>query len=70
MKTYEEDLKLKIVQLYSAGKTVLSQVVANIIDRDFKSAVPNKKWLADITEFHIPSGRVYLSPKKIVLMEW
>lgn len=23
---------------------------------------PNEKWLTDITEFKIPSGKVYLSP--------
>ena len=23
---------------------------------------PNEKWLTDITEFHIPAGKVYLSP--------
>ena len=34
----------------------------NIVNRDFHSAAPNEKWLTDITEFHIPSGKVYLSP--------
>ena len=23
---------------------------------------PNEKWLTDITEFHIPAGKIYLSP--------
>ncbi len=31
-------------------------------NRDFRSAVPNQKWLTDITEFQIPAGKVYLSP--------
>lgn len=26
------------------------------------SDTPNEKWLADITEFQIPAGKVYLSP--------
>lgn len=34
----------------------------NIINRDFHAAIPNEKWLTDITEFQIPSGKVYLSP--------
>ena len=34
----------------------------NIIDRDFHADKPNEKWLTDITEFHIPAGKVYLSP--------
>ena len=25
-------------------------------------AKPNTKWLTDITEFHIPAGKIYLSP--------
>ena len=28
----------------------------------FQAANPNEKWLTDITEFHIPAGKVYLSP--------
>ncbi|ENF6178767.1 IS3 family transposase, partial [Escherichia coli] len=34
----------------------------NLINRDFHAAAPNEKWLTDITEFQIPSGKVYLSP--------
>lgn len=34
----------------------------NIIDRDFHSAKPNQKWLTDITEFSIKTGKVSPSP--------
>ena len=34
----------------------------NVVARDFHADAPNKKWLTGITEFHIPSGKVYLSP--------
>lgn len=34
----------------------------NLIDRNFRAAAPNEKWLTDITEFQIPAGKVYLSP--------
>ena len=34
----------------------------NIINRDFHAVAPNEKWLTDISEFHIPAGKVYLSP--------
>lgn len=34
----------------------------NIVNRDFHATVPNEKWLTDISEFHIPAGKVYLSP--------
>ena len=40
----------------------ISPAPENIINRDFQSGTPNEKWLTDITEFHIPAGKVYLSP--------
>ena len=33
----------------------------NLVARNFHDA-PNVKWLTGITEFHIPAGKVYLSP--------
>ena len=40
----------------------ISPAPENLIDRDFRAATPNEKWLTDITEFQIPAGKVYLSP--------
>ena len=40
----------------------ISPAPDNLINRDFQAATPNEKWLTDITEFQIPSGKVYLSP--------
>jgi transposase InsO family protein/transposase-like protein len=40
----------------------LSPAPENIIARDFRSSVPNEKWLTDLTEFAVPPGKVYLSP--------
>lgn len=40
----------------------ISPAPENVIDRDFHAGTPNEKWLTDITEFHIPAGKVYLSP--------
>ena len=40
----------------------ISPAPDNLINRDFQAAAPNEKWLTDITEFHIPAGKVYLSP--------
>ena len=34
----------------------------NLVARNFHADAPNVKWLTDITEFHIPAGKVYLSP--------
>jgi len=47
---------------YNSYKGEISAAVDNIIKRDFHAEAPNSKWLTDITEFHIPSGKVYLSP--------
>ncbi|WP_418884316.1 DDE-type integrase/transposase/recombinase [Anaerotignum propionicum] len=33
-----------------------------MVNREFHADRPNKKWLTDITEFHISAGKVYLSP--------
>ena len=30
--------------------------------RDFKATKPNEKWTTDVSEFHIASGKLYLSP--------
>ena len=40
----------------------ISPAPENLINRDFRAAAPNQKWLTDITEFQIPAGKVYLSP--------
>ena len=40
----------------------ISPAPDNLINRDFQAAVPNEKWLTDITEFQIAAGKVYLSP--------
>ena len=40
----------------------ISPAPENLLNRDFHSEAPNQKWLTDITEFHIPAGKVYLSP--------
>lgn len=40
----------------------ISPAPENLLNRDFRAAAPNEKWLTDITEFQIPAGKVYLSP--------
>jgi transposase InsO family protein len=47
---------------YNSYKGEISPEVENVINRDFSANSPNLKWLTDITEFHIPAGKVYLSP--------
>lgn len=60
----EEHLTIMKVRIrkYCAYKGEISPAVPNLIKRDFHAALPNQKWLTDITEFHIPAGKIYLSP--------
>ncbi|MCR5672038.1 MAG: IS3 family transposase [Butyrivibrio sp.] len=60
----EERLTIKKVRIrkYSSYQGEISEAVPNIINRNFRASAPNEKWLTDITEFHIPAGKVYLSP--------
>jgi transposase InsO family protein/transposase-like protein len=60
----EESLAVKIKRRrkYSAYQGENDPSAENILDRDFHADAPNKKWLTDISEFHIPAGKVYLSP--------
>lgn len=60
----EENLIIKKVRIkkYSSYIGEISESVPNLLNRNFKAELPNQKWLTDITEFHIPAGKVYLSP--------
>ncbi len=60
----EEKLVIKKVRIrkYCSYMGEISDAVPNIIKRNFKATSPNQKWLTDITEFHIPAEKDYLSP--------
>lgn len=64
----EENLLIKKVRIrkYSSYLGEVSPAVPNLLKRNFRADLPNQKWLTDITEFHIPAGKVYLSP----LIDW
>ena len=47
---------------YTSYKGEISPSMENLLDRDFYADIPNAKWVTDLTEFHIPAGKVYLSP--------
>lgn len=62
MSECELKVKTKRKNNYSSYKGEITPAVPNVIERDFHAESPNLKWLTDITEFAIPSGKVYLSP--------
>ena len=47
---------------YGSYQGEINPAPDNLINRDFQASTPNEKWLTDITEFHIPAGKAYLSP--------
>ena len=47
---------------YPSGRPYVSSVIQPRIDCDFQAAAPNEKWLTDLAEFQISTGKVYLSP--------
>lgn len=47
---------------YNSYKGEITPAVTNRIERNFHAERPNTKWLTDITEFHIPAGKIYFSP--------
>ena len=51
---------------YCSYQGEVSPAPDNLIARDFRANAPNTKWLTDITEFHIPAGKVYLSPIRLL----
>ena len=60
----EENLVVPFVKMkkYSSYVGEVTPAVENLVKRDFHAGKPNELWLTDITEFHIPSGKIYLSP--------
>lgn len=61
---HEEQLIVneKRIKKYSSYQGEISPEVENVVARDFHADTPNTLWLTDLTEFHIPAGKVYLSP--------
>jgi len=68
---HEEDLVVRSVKRrkYNSYKGELSTEVENIIKRDFHAENPNEKWLSDITEFSIPTGKVYYSKTVLTITD-
>ena len=61
----EENLivSLKKHRKYNSYKGEITPSVPDILNRDFSLDIPNEKWITDITEFLIPAGKIYLSPR-------
>ena len=49
-------------QKYHSYAGVVGTIADNIINRNFLSDQPNKKWTTDVSQFNCPFGKAYLSP--------
>ncbi|WP_411162012.1 IS3 family transposase [Flavobacterium sp. DG1-102-2] len=50
------------VRKYKSYKGEHGKIAPNILQRDFKAAEPNQKWVTDITKFNVKGNKLYLSP--------
>ncbi|SEB92051.1 IS3 family transposase [Arthrobacter woluwensis] len=54
--------KVRRRRLYNSYKGRMGKVAPNVLKRDFNASAPGQKLVTDVTEFHLPDGRLYLSP--------
>lgn len=47
---------------YRSYKGEIGKTATNELNRNFKAAKPNQKWVTDVTEFRVGEKKVYLSP--------
>ena len=49
-------------QKYHSYQGEVGHIAENLINRNFISDGPNKKWTTDVSQFNCPFGKAYLSP--------
>ena len=49
-------------QKYHSYLGEVGRIAENLINRNFISDGPNKKWTTDVSQFNCPFGKAYLSP--------
>ncbi|HEX4864675.1 MAG TPA: IS3 family transposase [Acidimicrobiales bacterium] len=47
---------------YNSYQGEVGRVAPNLLERNFDTDAPNKKWVTDVTEFRIGEDKLYLSP--------
>jgi len=50
------------VKKYRSYRGEQGSIAPNILERNFKTDQPNRKWATDVTEFNISGNKLYLSP--------
>lgn len=60
-----KELSLKClvrIKKYKSYKGSVGKIAPNILNRNFTTDAPNKKWVTDITEFKLFGEKLYVSP--------
>ncbi|QDY82884.1 IS3 family transposase [Paenibacillus polymyxa] len=47
---------------YRSYKGAEGKIAPNVLKKEFNATAPNKKWVTDVTEFHLFGQKIYLSP--------
>jgi transposase InsO family protein len=47
---------------FCSYKVNVGKIAPNVLNRDFSADKMNKKWVTDVTEFHLFGEKRYLSP--------
>ncbi len=47
---------------YKSYRGAIGKIAPDLLERDFKAAKPNQKWVTDVTEFSLFGQKLYLSP--------
>lgn len=50
------------VKRYKSYRGEIGRTAPNILERNFKTNQPNRKWATDVTEFNVSGNKLYLSP--------
>jgi putative transposase len=47
---------------YNSYQGEVGKIAPNLLDRNFDTDAPNRKWVTDVTEFRVGEEKLYLSP--------
>lgn len=50
------------IKKYNSYRGEVGKTAPNLLNREFDAVNPTEKWVTDITEFHLFSQKIYLSP--------
>jgi len=61
MKLYGIKCEVRLKK-YRSYKGDVGKIAPNVLERDFRAEMPNKKWATDLTEFSLFGEKLYLAP--------